>query len=198
MNPNINEILVLQGWSLERESDTAFFFNQAPWVAPLAYLHTVFKPASRAALLENAQHLSLPEYWRTQLSAANGAILYSGAVSIYGVVDTHALHNRRDLFNRQPFRIVDENHSWPPPDSRNEVVIGSYYCDGTRAILNIPSGQVSAVPRKSTQVLTQWASTDEWITSELARLQVLHDDSGKLLVGLEETIPGRNSERSIH
>lgn len=81
MNPNINEILASQGWSLERESDTAFFFNHAPWVAPLAYLHTVFKPASSAALLENAQHLSLPEYWQNQLSAANGAILYSGAVN---------------------------------------------------------------------------------------------------------------------
>lgn len=190
MASSLIEILTSQGWSLERESDTASFYNHAPWVAPQAYLHIVFKPASDAALSENGRLLPLPEIWQAQLALANGAMLYSGAMSIYGVVDSHALLNRTDLFNQQPFRIALENGSWPPPDQKNEVVIGGYDYDGTRAILNVRSGQVSAVPRKSTEVLKRWANPDAWITSEMARLRSLHDDTGKLIVGSKETLPG--------
>ena len=81
----INGILESQGWKVERKSGTALFYNHAPWVAPLAYLHIVFKGSTKAALRETNSIFQLPKYWTEFLSVQNGAILFSGAFSIYGL-----------------------------------------------------------------------------------------------------------------
>src|ERR1700679_2382675 len=106
---DIKNTLEEQGWKLERESGTAFFFNHAPWIAPKAYLHVVFRGASPSALSEVGDLMDLPQSWKEILSIHNGAILYSGAMSVYGAHASGAVLNRSDLFEQLPFSIVGEN-----------------------------------------------------------------------------------------
>lgn len=191
MSLNIREILEAQGWKLERESSTAYFYNHAPWVAPFAYLHIVFKGAERGALNTIGDMLQIPESWRNVLSIQNGAILFSGAISFYGVHAPGTLLNRTDLFNRLPFSIEAENRSWPPPRREIQVVIGGYSYDGTRAVLDGSNGSVSAMPRKSSIIVASWPNTDTWIKSELTRMAALFDSEGRIQAEREMTLPYR-------
>ena len=43
-----------------------------------------------------------------------GAILFSGALSFYGLHAPGQLLNRQDPFSRLPFDIQDESMNWPP------------------------------------------------------------------------------------
>lgn len=183
------EILESQKWKLGRESQTAYFFNHAPWVAPLAYLHIVFKPVPISEIEENASQLNLPSYWHEFLSIQNGAILFSSALSIYGAVNSNALLNRMDDFDRQPFSILDENRSWPPKNHKKEVVIGGYGYDGSIAVLDKESGSLSVEDRKTHRPLKKWNSPSDWLDDELSRLSKLFDEAGRITVGRERTLP---------
>jgi len=185
----IDSILDSQGWNVERKSGTAYFYNHTPWVAPLAYLHIVFKGSSKSALKENSFLFQLPSYWTDFLSAQNGAMLFSCALSIYGAIDSKALLNRRDYFERQPFSIASENRSWPPKDKQRGVVIGGYSYDGTLAVLDKETGSVTAMSRKGYDILKVWSGVDVWIASEMDRLSNLFDKSGRITVDEERTLP---------
>ena len=186
---DLTEILTAQGWKAERNSDSASFYNHAPWVAPLAYLHILFKPAPKLALEENIQVLRMPESWASFLAVQNGAILFSNALSIDGVVLEGTLVNRRDPFATQPYSLVDSNRSWDRKDRESGLVIGSYGYDGTLAVLDRADGSVFAVDRKSHRVLKIWSGANEWLTDELDRIAKLYDPKGKLTVDMRETLP---------
>jgi hypothetical protein len=188
---DIKKALEGQGWKLERESGTAFFYNFAPWVAPKAYLHIIFKGASASALSEVGNLMRLPQSWRETLLLQNGAVIFSGAMSVYGLHASGALLNRKDVFEGLPFSIVAENRSWPPKDPERHVVIGSYDFDGTRAILDRQDGSVIAMPRKNETILNHWPDTDSWLTEELDRLSKLFDEGGRMRVSEQETLPKR-------
>ena len=185
----LKNALEAQGWRQERESSVACFYNFAPWIAPQAYLHVVFKPADRVTLGEIGSSLKLPQSWQDTLAAQNGAILYSDAISIFGVRSPTALLNRGDVFEMPPYSIVDENRNWPVKPIERFVVIGGYGYDGTRAVLDRDSGSVLAIPRKSEKALCRWPDPDAWIKEELNRLSLLFDREGKILVSREQTLP---------
>jgi hypothetical protein len=172
---NLTIALESQGWTVERESTTAYFYNRATWVAPMAYLHILFKGAQAEVLNEVGDLMDLPQMWRDVLSIQNGAILYSGAISLYGANSATALLNRRDVFEQSPFSLVNENRSWPTKDPARFVVIGGYGFDGTRAVLDRRDGSVVAMSRKSDVVLNRWSDVDSWIEQELDRLSMLFD-----------------------
>jgi hypothetical protein len=185
----LNKALEAQGWSMERESSVASFYNFAPWIAPQAYLHIVFKPADKEVLKEIGNLLRLPQGWQDILHAQNGAILFSDAISIYGVRSSTALVNRSDVFELPPYSIVDGNRSWPVKPTERFVVIGGYAYDGTRAVLDRHDGSVLALPRKSEKVLGRWPNSDSWLSEELTRLSMLFDREGKIQVPREQTLP---------
>ena len=182
-----------QGWRKERESSAASFYNLAPWIAPQAYVHIVFKPADKAALNEVGSLIRLPQSWRDTLAEQNGAILFSDAISIYGVRTPGALSDRRDVFEMPPFSIVDENRNWPVRPIEQYLAIGGYSYDGTRAVLDRDSGSVLAIPRKSDKPICRWLDPDAWISEELKRLSMLFDREGKILVSREHTLPNWSS-----
>jgi len=188
---DIKRVLEEQGWKLERESGTAFFFNFAPWIAPKAYLHIVFREADPSALNEVADPMRLPQSWQHTLSIQNGAILYSGAMKIYGVHASGSLLNRSDVFERLPFSIVGENRSWPMQDRERYVIIGSYDYDGSRVVMDRQDESILAVPRRAETVLNRWSDADSWIVEEMARLAKLFDPAGKLQASAEDTLPKR-------
>lgn len=185
----LKKTLEAQGWRQEKESNAACFYNFSPWIAPQAYLHIVFKPADRVTLREISRIIKLPQSWQDTLAVQNGAILYSDAISIYGVRSPTALLNRRDAFELPPCSIVDENRSWPVNPIERFVTIGGYSYDGTRAVLDRDNGSVLAILRKSERVLCRWPDPDTWINEELTRLSILFDREGKILVSREQTLP---------
>lgn len=185
----LNKALEEQGWRRERESSAATFYNFTPWIAPQAYLHIVFKPADKTALNEVSCLINLPITWQDALAEQNGAILYSDAISIYGVRSSGALLNRTDVFEMPPFSIVDVNRSWPVEPRERFLVIGSYSYNGTRVVLDKDDGSVLAIPRQSEKLLCRWPDPDAWISDELRRLSMLFDREGRILVSMEQTLP---------
>src|SRR5579884_2722707 len=69
-----------------RPYKAAFFQTNVPWVAPEAYLNIIFRPASRDVLPEIGAKVKIPEPFLELLARNNGAILLSGALSLYGVL----------------------------------------------------------------------------------------------------------------
>ena len=187
---DFSKILAAQGWRVERESSTAFFYNFAPWIAPEAYLHIVFRGASKDALDEvGRREMRLPEGWLDTLSNQNGASFFSGAIDIFGLHSPGALLDRTNIYERLPFNIESESRSWPVRPVERYVRIGGYGYDGTGAVLDRESGEVFAIPRKSETVLQKWPDADTWINLELTRLITLFDSEGRIQVTGEETVP---------
>lgn len=175
----------------DRESETAFFLTSVPWVAPQAYLNIIFKAAPANALKISAEGLELPESFCELLRIQNGAILFSGALSIYGVHRRGQLLNRSDTFSRLPFNIEPENLNWPCRDPDRLVAIGGYGFDGSRVCVDKRSLRIELCKRDADRASSgfSWKSIDEWIFSEITRLSMLFDEHGKLLVSESDTLP---------
>jgi len=177
----------------DRETSTAVFRTRVQWVGPSAYLHVVFKAASADLLSHAAAKLKMPiscvDFLRTQ----NGAVLFSGALSIYGIHSRGQLLNRQDPDFALPFNIEDENQNWPPPDRALYLSIGGYSFDGSRVCINRHDGKVYLFEREIQTLLRSpshsWESLDQWITSEVIRLTALFDCRGKRLVDESQTLP---------
>lgn len=179
----------------DRESETALFLTHVPWVASQAYLNIVFKPAAIDTVRRVARSLELPHTFRNFLESQNGAILFSGALSIYGVHCPGQLLNRSDPFSRLPFDIELENSNHPPDDPTRLFAIGGYGMDGSRVCMDRYNLKVEVWPRDTSRLgpnpSFSWSSLNEWIASEVARLSMLFSESGKLLAAESETLPHR-------
>jgi hypothetical protein len=119
-----------------RESEGAFFRTPAPWVGPEAYLNIIFKPAPRDVLADAGSRLNIPFALTEFLAKQNGAILFSGVLSIYGTHWPGQLLNRSDTFSRLPFNIEFENSNCSPDDPARLLTIGGYGSDGSRVCID--------------------------------------------------------------
>jgi len=77
----------------DRENANASFRTRVPWVAPEAYLNIIYKPAPPKLLSEIAGKLSFPLSVIDFLRQHNGAMLFSGSLSLFGVVEPGRLLN---------------------------------------------------------------------------------------------------------
>lgn len=191
----INLLHALSGFksSTDRDGETAFFMTHVPWIAPEAYFHIIFKPAPSAALTDLSSRLRMPESLVALLRTQNGADLFSGAVGIHGIHGPGQLLNRRHPFARLPFNIESENQDWPPFDRDRFLSFGGYGFDGSRVCIDRNDSTVHVLKR-DVQTLSEnssysWSSVESWLQSEIARLSVLFDKNGRILVKRSETIP---------
>lgn len=177
----------------DRESETAFFRTHVPQAGSLAYLNIIFKPAATDVLRRVAVQLRMPAVLSEFLKVQNGAILFSGALSIYGVQRSGQLLNRGDPFFDLPFNIEDENRNWPPPDSTRFLAIGGYSFDGSIVCIDRRDFSLSLFGRGDRSLLPatlfNWPSLQVWLTTEIARLSILFDHKGTRLVDESQTIP---------
>jgi hypothetical protein len=174
----------------DRETETAFLRTQ---VAVEGYLNIVYKPANPDTLLAATKKLRFPRQFGELLSTQNGAILFSGALSLYGVVSAGTLLKRDDPSSLPPYNIEDENFDWPPDDAETFLVIGGYSFDGSRVCIDRGGSRVCLFRRGEDRLLPtpvhSWQSPDEWLRSEIARLAFLFDSMGKMLVDESNTLP---------
>jgi hypothetical protein len=172
----------------DKDNANASFRTLVPWVAPEAYLNIIYKPAPPAFLSTVAAKWSFPPAVVDFFSKQNGANLFSGALSLYGVVEPGRLLNRRDPFSLPPFNIEDENSSWKF-DRDRLLVLGGYSFDGSTACVDRADGQIHVYRQRQKTPTVSWSSLSAWLTSEVARLGSLFDDEGRM-TGLEsETGP---------
>jgi hypothetical protein len=181
----------------DRESDIAYFRTHVPWIGSLAYLHIIFKPAPEDVLADAARRLRMPVPLIEFLARQNGAILFSGALSVDGVHRTGQLLNREDPFSLPPYNIENENNNWPPYDPERFLGIGGYSFDGSTVCIDRRDQQIYLFERGQETLLQtplcSWQDLDQWITSEITRLSVLFDRRGKALVKEFQTLPPREA-----
>ena len=126
----------------DRETSAAVFRTRVQWMGPSAYLHVVFNPAPEDLLSHVSTKLKMPASLVDFLRKQNGAVLFSGALSIYGIHSPGQLLHREDPDFALPFNVEDENQNWPPPDRALYLSIGGYSFDGSRVCINRNDGGV--------------------------------------------------------
>lgn len=176
----------------DRETEVAWFRTLVPWIAPEAYLNIIFKPAPRGILLEMARKLSFPPSVHEFFQRQNGAILFSGALSVFGVVEPGRLLNRQDPFSLPPFNIEQENASWPVHRDQF-LVIGAYQFDGSRVCINRSDATVHVLKKKQKAPSISWPSLESWLGDEIARLSFAFDNEGRMTVPESETGPPQSA-----
>jgi hypothetical protein len=177
----------------DRETETAFFRTHVPWVAPLAYLHVIFKPLAETDLLAAISRLDLPSPLAGSFALQNGASLFSGNLKLYGLHKPGQLLNRSDPFSRLPFNIENENDRCSRDVLDHLLVIGGYGFDASRVCIDRQKLSVHAFRSNGRSLDTtpfySWMSLDQWLTEEVARLSDLFGRDGRLLVHESETLP---------
>jgi len=182
----------------DRKSPTAFFWTHVPWVAPLAYLHVIFKPIEQILLEPTISGCGMPFSYTSFLQLPNGAILFSGALSIYGVHPAGQLLNREDPLLQLPFNVEVENSNWPPANRHRFLTIGGYGFDGSRACIDREDLRIYLFKREinglSKDPLLVWEDLETWIIGEIDRLSTMFDTRGRRLVEDERlTLPHAGS-----
>ena len=137
--------------------------------------------------------MRFPAPFMDLLKKQNGAILFAGSLSVYGVLSTNKSLNREQPFMLPPFDIEDENKRWPPYDPERLLCIGGYGFDGSGACIDREDGRIH-VFRRATRTLAKspvatWPSLDTWIRTEVSRLSSLFDSKGNRLADESLTIP---------
>lgn len=179
------------------ESPTAFFLCPVSWLAPLAYLHIIFKPLADPLLKSLTVQLELPLPFSLFLRQQNGAILFSGALNFFGLHAPGQLFNREDPFSRLPFDLQNEGRNWPPVNSKRLLVIGSYGFDGSTICIDRSNLRVVMYKRGTTGLAERpsyrWETLEECVVGEFARLSAIFDKSGRRLVDERLTVPESSS-----
>lgn len=192
MTLRLLDLLSQFGEANNRQSDGAYFCTHVPWVAPLAYLNVIFKPAPEKILIEAIRRLCIPPAFSEFLAIQNGAILFSGALSIYGAVQPGQLLNRSEPFSLPPFSLDRYNDMNLSPAS-SFLTIGQYTFDGTRVCMHRHFLDIHLFRKGEAESMGTgsfvWKSLDQWLTNEVLRLSVLFDHEGHRLVNESETLP---------
>jgi hypothetical protein len=177
----------------DRESEVAYFRTNLPWVAPLAYLNVIYKPAPTELLKHGRQLLNLPEPVTDFLAQQNGAILFSGALNVYGVVHPDQLLNRAAPLSLPPYSLFDENRSWSLSEPERFLIIGGYGFDGSRICIDRASSEIYLFDRHDGELrqsaAAMWSSLDEWLASEIPRIASIFDETGHRCGDESATVP---------
>jgi hypothetical protein len=187
---NLLELLHLTRNSNLIESKTAYFNQNVPSIAPEAYLHTIFKPLPAPVVSALPHFRELPAIWKDFFAIQNGADLFSGAISLYGLHPHGQMLSRKGgLDSRLPFDLANESSNRPPPNPKENLKIGGYGFDGSLVCLNRKDESISVFRRDGSELIALWHSPTSWLTNEIARIGMLFDSSGNRLGDEIETRP---------
>lgn len=140
-----------------------------PEVGKHAFLHVLFPPLpiSDIASAAHAAGINFPANYTQFLHHLNGAILFKGGLSIYGIRGDIS----RDPDIRKPFDVIEANTLIKPfGGSEDSFYIGSFDLDGAHIVMkgNAP-GVVRCDPNTHDEV-ARWNSIQEMLISEIERL----------------------------
>lgn len=175
-------LAALRRWDhlgFESLSNGTILIGRVPHVAPQAWLHEVYAPATPEQLGRLAS-VSVPVHaeFRSFLSRANGMHLFSGHLCIYGIRSSYA---RSGDARWQPFDIVDPNTVERMRGAPRDAVFVGVDVRRERAYAILATtGEVIMCSLHDPEVLQRWESFGEMLVSEVERLAPLCDEAGRV------------------
>lgn len=188
---NLAGYLEISGYRIERNDNHARRYSCRSWLSPIAYLHTVYHPASSETVTYVSKLLDLPIELRYLYQTMNGASLFGNVMHIYGCVEEGRQLDRSNPLSLPPFNILNMNRMFVPKEiARQFVCVGGYSYDRSLVCLARQSCAVTCFEGENFgKVRKSWQSMDEWLSDELPRLSLLFSDEGRLLVDEVYTLP---------
>ena len=159
-----------------------------PEVGEQAFLHTVFSGISRHQVIgaANANQLEIPESFVSMLESFNGAILFKGSLSLFGIVQSFT----RNPAVRQPFDFLNGNKFGRPLAAQSsDFFIGGMSWDGSLLFLEGDSPTVLRRSRESRNVINTWPSIEVLLEERIAELEKLFDEHGRKIDKKAPTAP---------
>lgn len=164
--------------------------GKAPSIAPMARIHTLFKPLSLDDIffLENKIGLSIKESFRFfMLNISNGLSVFTSSFSINGL---RKINSRELNGPKEPYSIISINLYQRPRDSSpNYLYIGGYSWDGSNLYIDNNTQKVYRCSSISSKPLNEWPNFETMLLSEVTRLTSLFDMNGKKLDVDKPTVP---------
>jgi hypothetical protein len=133
----------------------------------------------------------MPVQVQDLLRVTNGAVLFLGALSVYGYRRTLS----RDPANPQPLSIETPNTVERPKGAPSAALFIAFYnSDGSRAWVDSATGSVHRSPRHQwAPSLNTWPSVFDWLSTEVRRINLLFNDQGLRIDPKVPTVPTRLS-----
>jgi hypothetical protein len=181
-------IAVVERWASneDRSLNGGRLICRTPWIAPEAFLHRLYPPNSPEliASIAPATGRQPPRDFARLLERFNGADLFGGSLSIYGVRTSY--DREADIANWQPFDVDIHQFGLSDIIGRDGMVIGSVGPDVDPVAIRSTEGDVARFNQKSRAVLETWPSLAEFLTSETDRYAQCYAPDGHLLPVLPE------------
>ncbi len=164
--------------------------SPAPHGTSQAWLHIIYAGLSDSEIegYEKKFPLPFPSEYREFLHYANGIILFSDSLSLWGWRATYG-RGRKGVI--QPDDLSDLNNERPEGCPNAWLFFGNYGWDGSRLIFDLSAkssnhNRVFRCAERSTAILQEWPSFREFLYGEIARLEKLYDKNG---VKLDKNAP---------
>jgi hypothetical protein len=175
-------------YGVEQLDNGTELIGQAKFIAPLAYVHSLYAPLDEHEILSMEKKLGvrLPTTIKKFYQSFNGLYIFNVAFSIYGLRNNTS---RTVEASRQPFDIFTPNIDERLEDAEdNMLFIGVYRWDGSLVYVDVDSEKVFFCAQRSAAPLLQWDSFDAMLESEFNRLADIHTADGRN-IPLRPTIP---------
>ena len=181
-----NEVVRLMSrWSPKGEKVTANgvrLICPTPHVGPEAWLHVLFPPLApgKVAEMEGRLGLPLPADFKDFLLRANGLMLFTYRVSVWGLRETMS---RRGDAAWQPHDLVDLNYETERPDgSPDDVVFFASADDGASWCFFEFAGEGYRIGKTDRHNFTPgayWPDFGSWLIDEARASEPLFDSDGE-------------------
>lgn len=158
------------------ETDAAYFRTQTSWRSPGSYLHVIYKPLPASLLGPPLRRLAAPPPEYDLLESYNGARLFAGAFSVFGVWKPGQLLGE-ELWDLPTFDLEMMNRE---TDQALGLAIGCY---GDSALVFLDRYTEEVACWFKGEIVFRWDTVGQWLTSECARLSTHFDERGCLLQG---------------
>jgi hypothetical protein len=140
-------------------------------------------------LLQADLMIQIPESVADFFSLANGLILFGGSLAIYGRRGEASF----DPEVRVPYDIVPVNRFERPSGMHPRMLIVGGYRWGKGGYLAVDtlslSGRVVASTRASGRSLAEWPTFEQMLASEVARLALMFDGTGRKHESSQSELP---------
>ncbi|MCD4795457.1 MAG: SMI1/KNR4 family protein [Bacteroidales bacterium] len=195
LKKDINSRLIkFEKLGVELQSSGTKLIGKAPHIAPLAWMHTIFKGLTEKEILELEKELNtdIPKDYQEFLKISNGLHIFNTTFCLNGLRKSY---DRTDeIENRKPFCLKTANINERPLNSKMEYFfIGSYDWDGSYLYINKKNNKIYRCDRENAEPLNEWDNLTELIISEIDRLSELHNENGTEKNEDEPKIPNKTS-----
>ena len=168
----------------------AELFGRAPHIAPMAWLHSIYRGllAHEIQLLEVKIGIPFDANFKKFLTVTNGLNVFNTTFNIYG---SRTNYIRDDENVWQPFDIATINKEERPLNSKKDYLfIGGYDWDGSEIFISA-DGTTFRCERDDAKIIyNSWDNFNEMLKKEIPRLIILFDEKGKQINPNQSPVPG--------